>query len=277
MTAAVHAAGAIAHGDVLDAPVDYWRVAVSCAQPGAGRTRACWGMGTALALHRREQVTSLDLAPPSGHLALAAAVGAEHPRTAADLLAGAPRIHTATNFRHYTSIAASRFETIAAAPQDLALDQIDTLMQVMMTFRNLAILDTGADLDHPHLEGVSLAVDALVIPVRLDAPDSLALTLATLAWWNHHLSKGWLLGRNAVVAARRPAHLTPAFLAFEQHFLQQVQGHVRVIVPIPHDPALDVTGPTAWLALRPDTRAAYTHLALEVARGFPRSRAGASR
>lgn len=270
---------------VIDVAVDQHRVAVSSRRPGSARTTTVLGLGTALALHRRDPVVCLDLDVCTAQLA--PRLGPEHGRTARDLLGSLASIHSSSDLRRFTSMARSRLEVLAAARGDaIAPHEYAALLQVLLTFRPLVLCDTG-DLAAPAMREAFRSTDSLVVPMTL-TPDGLAAALDTLAWWEQRAPHGPALVADAVVAVVRAHEFTPDpghpprgrelkrllddFYArqdaWEDEAVQVLAQRVRAVVPVPHDPALADGGPFVWDDLDPDTQDAWITLAYEAARGF---------
>lgn len=276
----------------IDAPVRHHRITVASLQPLVGRTTTTLGLGTALALHRRDAVTSIDACGPGGTLALR--LGAEHDRGIVELLASLREIHTASDLRDFTSVARSRLEVLAAPPAHTrtpisAADHAAALA-VLTTFRPMVLCDTPAAANAPVMSEVYDSTDALVVPA-VTTDDGWRAVTETLNWWERHARRGRQLVADAVVVITRlvempmidPAHppkgrerrrLIDEFNAAQEaraaDLTRALRGRVRAVVSVPFDSALAGGPEFSWDDLSACTQDAYLNLAHEVARGFPR-------
>lgn len=276
---------------VLDQPIDQHRVSVSSLKGGVAKTTTVLGLGTALALHRRDTVTAIDANPHRG--TLAERLGEEHDLTVRDMLDNLENIHTYAEFRRYTSQARSRLEVMAAEKdpekqQAFSAEEYAAALQVILTFRSLAITDTGTDLLLPLMREVYQSTDTLVVPATT-AADGWQLASETLSWWERKAPQGEKLVRNAVVPLTRiqtfslpdpynpprPREMREMLAAFntdqqerETELIRALSGRVRAVVPIPHDTNLKHGYLFDWELLHPATQNAYLRLAYEVAKGF---------
>lgn len=273
---------------VIDTPVDQHRITVSSLKGGVAKTTTVLGLGTALALHRRDQVSAIDANPARGNLA--ERLGVEHQRTVRDLLNNLNTIRTSSHFRRYTSVARSRFEVLASERDPVkqsafSAQEYAAALRTMLTFRPLVITDTGTDLLLPLMREVYATTDSLVVPTTT-ASDSWRLAMETLAWWERHARNGAELVRKAIVPLSRVHTFVPAeglkgralkrarqqfeadCEAREQEMVAALSQRVRAVVVIPHDPMLRQGAQFVWDDLQPETQDAFIEIAYEVAHNF---------
>ncbi len=236
-------------------------------------------------------MTAIDANPHRG--TLAERLGEEHPRTVRDLLTNLSNIHTASDFRRYTSMSRSRLEVLASEKDpekqiSFSAQEYQAALQVILTFRPLVITDTGTDLLLPLMREVYNSTDTLVVPATT-AADGWRLATETLDWWEQKSIHGPELVRNAVMPLARiqtftlPDQSNPpkgrklrAMIeefaaeqeAHEAEMRRGLAGRVRAVVPIPHDPLLKAGHHFVWDQLLPQTQEAFMELAYEVAKGF---------
>ncbi|GAB3622694.1 hypothetical protein GCM10027418_07760 [Mariniluteicoccus endophyticus] len=271
--------------EVLDAPVAQQRITVSSLRAQSGKTTTLLGLGTALALHRRELVTSIDTHPFG---MLADRVGPEHGATVSDLLRAMASIHTSSDLRRFTSMARSRLEVIASSrTTPLSPGDYAAALQVLLTFRPIVLTDTTSDLSAAVMPDVFGLTDTLVVPLPLD-PEGIRSAVETLAWWERRSPLGPGIVARAVIALGRASfvpdphrHVRGRELrrmedefeamqdALEDEALRVLGPRVAGVVSVPSDPALELPGLFLWDELQPETQDAYINVAYEVARLFP--------
>lgn len=275
----------------LDAPLYGHRITVSSLKGGVGKTTSVVGLGTALAIHRRDTVTALDANPHRGNLS--ERLGEEHLTTVRNLLENLENIRSVSDYRRFTSQSRARFEVIASEKdpdkqKGFTRADYEQVLQVMLTFRSMVITDTGIDLTLDLMNSVYEMTDSLVIATTI-AADSRKLAEETLNWWETHAPNGRQLIDDAVVIVARVVPFTlpdnidavsgdelrrlrTEFELQQQNAEDEVRqafGHrVRSIVYIPYDPTLKGGGVFEWEQLRPDTQQAFLNAAYEVAKSF---------
>lgn len=275
----------------LDAPLYGHRITVSSLKGGVGKTTSVVGLGTALAIHRRDTVTALDANPHRGNLS--ERLGEEHLTTVRNLLENLETIRSVSDYRRFTSQSRARFEVIASEKdpdkqKGFTRADYEQVLQVMLTFRSMVITDTGIDLTLDLMNSVYEMTDSLVIATTI-AADSRKLAEETLNWWETHAPNGRDLIDDAVVIVARVVPFTlpddvdtvsgdelrrlrTEFELQQQNAEDEVRqafGHrVRSIVYIPYDPSLKGGGVFEWEQLRSDTQQAFLNAAYEVAKSF---------
>lgn len=255
---------------IIDVPVRTHRIAVSCLKGGIGKTTTTVGVGTVYALNRRDMTTAIDANPDRG--TLAQRLGPEHTFTVRDLIEHAGEITGADVLRQFTHQARSRLEVLASdrdptkarafSPDDYMLVQ-----QILETFRQIIITDTGTDLTNPVIEAVMECTDTLVVPAST-AQDGADLAWETLDTWERRSARGQELVRNAVVPITQ--HYDGPQVPLEA-LRQAFAGRVRSVVMIPHDKHLAGGGVFEWDHLHRKTQRAQVELAAAIAQDFTKS------
>lgn len=258
--------------DTIDTPVHTHRVTTSSKKGGASKTTTAVAVGTVCAMYRRDMATIIDANPDEGNAA--ERVGPEHTLTVRDLLDAAERgeIDGANAFRRYTHQADSRLEVLASdqdpakarafSPQDYTLVQ-----QIMETFRQILITDTGIDLTQPVVSSIMDSTDSLIVPA-FTSRDSANKAWTTLNTWETRVSNGPELVRNAVVPITQAVEGKQMPVDELREWFEQ---RVRAVVYIPHDKHLAGGGVFDWEQLHPATRRAFVRTAATVAEAFPKT------
>lgn len=257
----------------IDTPVDVVRITVNCAQGGVGKSTTTVALGTVFAQKRRDQSVAIDANPDLG--TLAERVGADKATTVRDLLEGVGGVRTANDLRKYLSQATSRLEVLAAEDDParrraFAPDEYNLVQQVLGTFRQCILTDTGTDLTHPVLDAIMEYTDSLVIAANLTATGT-KKAIQTIQAWEQRSARGQDLIRQSVVAVRVPKERMSAQTQEER--VAAYRNRVRAVVFIPNDSFLarEEDAVFEWERLARRTQDAYEELAAIVAEGFPQT------
>lgn len=259
--------------DTIRAPAHAHRITVASQKGGIGKTTVSLAVGTVLAMYRADQCIALDGNPDAGTLAAQLQGEKVHSRSVRDLLANVDKITSSRDVRQFTHTALSRLEVLpsdmdptkarATSEEDYALAQ-----QVLGTYRDIIITDTGTDLTLPLYESVIDYTDTLVVAASNAVADAELAHNTLKSWYTRGTeSRGQLLVPNAVVAV----HLKAEGKVVDTDYLRQVfEGIARRVVFIPDDPYLTQGGRFDWDALQPGTQRAYIELTAAIAEGFQR-------
>lgn len=254
----------------IDQPVRTHRIAVSCLKGGVGKTTTSVAVGTVYAKYRRDLTTAIDANPDRG--TLSQRLGPEHALTVRDLIDNVGEITSADALRRFTHQARSRLEVLASdrdpeKARAFSPDDYRLVQEILQTFRQIIITDTGTDLTNPVIDAVIESTDTLVVPAST-AQDGADLAWETLDTWESRGEHGAFLVRNAVVAITQHSDGPQVPLeALRTEFAKRV----RAVVLIPHDRHLAGGGEFDWDLLDPRTQDAEIEVAAAVAADFVRS------
>jgi MinD-like ATPase involved in chromosome partitioning or flagellar assembly len=248
-----------------------YQIGVVSITGGIGKTRTTAGIGTAFALYRTEPVLAIDANPTYGNLGRLIDPGAI--TSIRDFMAD-PEMIAYPKARSYTGKNPQGLEVLAgnqnmANPLFLSASMFTDTLARTRRFYQLALIDCGPDIEHPLMEGVFSAVDALVIvgSMNFDGAAAAEQTIDWLATRNAHE----LLRRSVVV-------LNDVYHCQSKKFVTKVHNslspRVGAVKTIPWDVHLRDGAVLDFDALRRPTQLAYIDLAAWLAQGF--TTAGAS-
>jgi MinD-like ATPase involved in chromosome partitioning or flagellar assembly len=232
-------------------------VALISPKGGVGKTTATFLVGNLLASHLRLRVVAVDANPDFGTLARLAPDSRRSPRSLADLLADADRLHTAAQLSPYVSRLPSGLHVLgapadAAAPTRLGTQGYGELVAFLQTFYDVVLLDLGTGIVGPLVRFVTDRADRLVLVTTPEWVTS-SVVLEALRHIKHD---------HATVAVNKafdePTAIMERFRAAQLHRA----------VAIPYDDELAAmldSGAYSLEALRRDTRVAVKRLGLAVA------------
>lgn len=249
----------------IDEPVRNHCVATMNVKGGAGKTTTTIALGTAFAMHRRDQCIGIDANPDRGNLAQR--IGQEHLYSVRDLLDHITEITGAHQLRRFTNQAGSRFEAIASDRDPVKAraftpDEYRTVLAMMRAFRQVILTDTGIDLTNPVVDAVLDNTDTLVI-ASSSAQDVAGLAWETLDSVEQRGYDG--LVKNAVISI---VDETGGDQVPMSELVAAFRERCRSVVVIPHERSLVGGGLFSWEALSGRTRRAYLRLAATVAEDF---------
>jgi MinD-like ATPase involved in chromosome partitioning or flagellar assembly len=242
-----------------------YQIGIVSVKGGIGKTRTTAGIGTAFGIYRTEPVVAIDANPTYGNLGrlIDPNAGASIREFLADTeLTAYPKA------RSYTGKNAQGLEVLAGnqnMANPLALSAAlfaDTLARTRR-FYQLSVIDCGPDIEHPVMESVFSAVDALVIvgSMNFDGAAAAEQTIDWLAARNGHE----LLRRSVVV-------LNDVFRCENKKFVARVRNslapRVGEVKTIPWDVHLRDGAVLDFEALRRPTQLAYIDLAAWLGQGF---------
>jgi MinD-like ATPase involved in chromosome partitioning or flagellar assembly len=249
-----------------------FRVAVLSIKGGVGKTTTTLGLGSALAMERRDRVIAVDANPDRGTLA-------ERVRdvstrsTVRDLLAD-PNINRYADVRGHTRMAVSRLEVLASEQDPAAADVFDEAdyrrtIDILGHYYNVILTDCGTGIMHSAMAGVLDLAHSIVL-VSSPAIDAVRSASATLDWLMQHGYSSLVREGHVVLSASRPGS-APLKLDKVYEFFE---ARCRSIHFVPFDPHLAEGADVDFSMLKPGTRRAYIELAGAVAEDFPRLQAG---
>lgn len=251
-------------------PTHSHRVAVASHKGGVGKTTTSLALGTVLSMFRNDSTVLIDANPDVGTLGSQLTGEKMHQRTVRDLVANADQIRSVQHVRDFTHIAPSRLEVLASdsdphKARSTSREDYDVAQQVLGTFRDIVITDTGTDMTSSIYDGIIDYTDTLVIAATTAVEDA-RLAHHTLRTWHERGTnhRGAALVPNAVVAIQVK---TSGEVVTRDH-LREVFGFARRVVFIPSDPFLAEGTRFDWDTLRPDTQDAFIELAAAVAEDF---------
>jgi MinD-like ATPase involved in chromosome partitioning or flagellar assembly len=246
-------------------PGNYQIAAVSV-KGGVGKTRVTAGVGSVFAELRKQPVIAIDANPTYGGLGRLI-----DPRTqtsvreflAADDLVDYPKA------RFYTGQNKQGLEVLAGnqnVANPLALEGRTFTATVSRTrrFYQLALIDCGAEIEHPMFPAVLSASDSLMIVGSCSVEGGLAVetTIDWLAARNGHE----LLKRSVVVLNDAYRCASTNFIT---HVTETLGKRVHSVKTVPWDAHLRDAPTLDFPALQRRTRLAFIELAAELAGGFP--------
>ena len=237
---------------------------------GASKTTATFLLAATLGRVRGGTVLAWDNNENSGNLADRARPAA-HQHTALDLL---DRIEDFTTPEHADKLSGfirpqgdDRFHVLAS--QDHAGDRevIDAaafrkMHAALRQFYSLAVIDTGNASTAPTWQAAVDVADEFVIAItnKEDAARRAFVTIDALRKTGHADKLA-----NSIAVITQPSEASAERLAKVQELLAD---HVRAVIVVPFDPALDEGDEIHWDALHRDTRRAYLEATAALVEGL---------
>jgi MinD-like ATPase involved in chromosome partitioning or flagellar assembly len=232
-------------------------VALISPKGGVGKTTATFLVGNLLASHLKLRTVAVDANPDFGTLARLAPEARRSPRSLADLLNDADRLHTAAQLTPYVSRLATGLHVLgaprdASLPARLGTQGYGELVAFLSTFYDVVLLDLGTGIVGSLVRFITDRADGVVL---VTTPEwvTASVVLEALAHVRHD---------HATVAINKAFD---AAAAVEDRFRAE---HLHRAVTIPYDDALATMldcGTYGLEALRRDTRVAVKRLGLAVA------------
>jgi MinD-like ATPase involved in chromosome partitioning or flagellar assembly len=232
-------------------------VALISPKGGVGKTTATFVVGNLLASHLKLRTVAVDANPDFGTLARLAPEARRSPRSLADLLNDADRLHTAAQLTPYVSRLATGLHVLgaprdASLPARLGTQGYGELVAFLSTFYDVVLLDLGTGIVGSLVRFITDRADGVVL---VTTPEwvTASVVLEALAHVRHD---------HATVAINKAFD---AAAAVEDRFRAE---HLHRAVTIPYDDALATMldcGTYGLEALRRDTRVAVKRLGLAVA------------
>lgn len=242
-------------------------IGVVCVRGGVGKTRTTAGVGTAYAIHRKnEPVLAIDANPTYG--ALGRLIDPTATASIREFLAD-NNLHSYPMARHYTGKNKPGLEVLGANqnvsnPFDLSPQAFDALLGRVRRFYQLALVDCGPEPEHPVMRAVLSQVDSLIIVGTMNF-DGAAAAETTIKWLAARSEYQALLRRSALV-------LNDVYNCADKDFMAKVRETIgqRVggVTSIPWDKHLRDSPQLDWDALRRETQYAYLDVAAWLAQGF---------
>lgn len=245
-----------------------FRIAVLSVKGGVGKTTTTLGLGSALALVRRDRVIAVDANPDRGTLAERVHDNSSR-STVRDLLAD-QNIDRYADVRCHTRMAVSRLEVLASE-EDPAVAQVfgeadyRRTIDILGRYYNVVLTDCGTGIMHSAMAGVLDLAHSIVL-VSSPAIDAIRSASATLDWLMQHGHSGLVREGHVVLSATRPGSVQLKLDKVYEFF----ETRCRSIHLVPYDPHLAEGADVDFRILRPPTRQAYLGLAGSVAENFPR-------
>ena len=242
-----------------------YQIGIVSVTGGIGKTRTTAGIGTAFALYRTEPVVAIDANPTYGNLGRL--IDPHATASIREFMADTQMV-AYPKARSYTGKNPKGLEVLAgnqnmANPLALSAKLFTDTLSRTQRFYQLALIDCGPDVEHPVMEGVFSAVDALVIvgAMNFDGAVAAEQTIDWLATCNAHE----LLRRSVVV-------LNDVYHCQNEKFVTKVRNslgrRVGAVKTIPWDAHLRDGAVLDFDALRRPTQLAYIDLAAWLAQGF---------
>jgi MinD-like ATPase involved in chromosome partitioning or flagellar assembly len=242
-------------------------IGVVCVRGGVGKTRTTAGVGTAYAIHRKnEPVLAIDANPTYG--ALGRHIDPTATASIREFLAD-KNLHSYPMARHYTGKNKPGLEVLAANqnvtnPFDLSPEAFQAVLGRVRRFYQLALVDCGPEIEHPVMQAVLSHVDSLIIVGTMNF-DGAAAAETTIKWLAARSEYQGLLRRSALV-------LNDVYNCADKDFMAKVRETIgqRVggVTSIPWDKHLRDSPQLDWDALRRETQYAYLDVAAWLAQGF---------
>jgi MinD-like ATPase involved in chromosome partitioning or flagellar assembly len=247
-----------------------FRIAVLSIKGGVGKTTTTLGLGSALAMVRRDRVIAVDANPDRG--TLAERVHDTSTRsTLRDLLMD-PNINGYPDIRGHTRMAVSRLEVLASEEDPAAADVFGEAdyrrtIEILGDNYNIILTDCGTGIMHSAMAGV-LDLAHTIVLVSAPAIDAVRSASATLDWLMQHGHSSLVREGHVVLSATRPRSPGVKLEKVYEFF----EARCRSIHMVPFDPHLAEGADIDFGLLKPVTRQAYLDLAGAVAENFPRLR-----
>jgi MinD-like ATPase involved in chromosome partitioning or flagellar assembly len=248
-----------------------FRIAVLSIKGGVGKTTTTLGLGSALAMVRRDRVIAVDANPDRG--TLAERVHDTSTRsTVRDLLMD-PNINGYADIRGHTRMAVSRLEVLASEQDPAAADVFGEAdyrrtIEILGDNYNVILTDCGTGIMHSAMAGV-LDLAHTIVLVSAPAIDAVRSASATLDWLTQHGHSSLVREGHVVLSATRPRSPGVKLEKVYEFF----EARCRSFHLIPFDPHLAEGADVDFGLLKPATHQAYLELAGAVAGNFPRLRA----
>jgi MinD-like ATPase involved in chromosome partitioning or flagellar assembly len=242
-----------------------YQIGILSVTGGIGKTRTTAGIGTAFALYRTEPVVAIDANPTYGNLGRL--IDPHATASIREFMADTQMV-AYPKARSYTGKNPKGLEVLAgnqnmANPLALSAKLFTDTLSRSQRFYQLALIDCGPDIEHPVMEAVFSAVDALVIvgAMNFDGAVAAEQTIDWLATRNAHE----LLRRSVVV-------LNDVYHCQNKEFVTKVRNslgpRVGAVKTIPWDAHLRDGAVLDFDALRRPTQLVYIGLAAWLAQGF---------
>lgn len=246
-------------------------IGVVCVRGGVGKTRTTAGVGTAYAIHRKnEPVLAIDAKPTYGDLGRL--IDPTATASIREFLAD-NNLHSYPMARHYTGKNKPGLEVLGANqnvanPFDLTPQAFGTVLNRVRRFYQLALVDCGPDIEHPVMQAVLSNVDSLMIVGTMNF-DGAAAAETTIKWLAARSEYQALLRRSALI-------LNDVYNCADKDFMAKVRETIgqRVggVTSIPWDKHLRDSPELDWDALQRETQYAYLDVAAWLARSFRNGR-----
>lgn len=237
---------------------------------GASKTTATYLISATLGRMRGGTVLAWDNNENAGNLA-DRAIQANHHRTAVDLLERIDDFHTPEHADKLTGYVRpqgdNRFHVLAS--QDHAgdrevinADAFRKMHAALKQFYGLAVVDTGNASNAPTWQAAVDVADELVIAItnKEDAARRAFVTIDALRKAGHKEKLA-----NSIAVITQPAQSSEERLAKARELLED---HVRAVVVVPFDPALDEGDEIEWDRLSKATRRAYLEATAALVEGL---------
>jgi MinD-like ATPase involved in chromosome partitioning or flagellar assembly len=250
---------------VANIPGNYQITAISV-KGGVGKTRVTAGVGSVFAELRKQPVIAIDANPTYG--GLGRLIDPRIQTSMRDFLAAEDLVDY-PRARYYTGQNRQGLEVLAgnqnvANPMAMEARTFADTVSRTRRFYQLALIDCGAEIEHPVIPAVLSASDALMIVGSCSVEGGLAVetTIDWLAARNGHE----LLKRSVVVLNDSYRSANKEFI---NHVRQTLGKRVHSVKTIPWDTHLRDAVTLDFPALQRRTQLAFMELAAELACGFP--------
>lgn len=240
---------------------------------GAHKTTATLLIAATFGMHRGGYTLAWDNNETRGTLGWRA-IPARHTNTAVDLLRDLDRFTDVRSSRvgdldnYVRSQGGAQFDVLASdedAASAASIDQeaFDQLHRALARFYRVLVVDTGNNMRASNWQAAVDAADQLVIvsTIRED-------TAASAAWLADGLASAGKseVIRNAVTVLSAPGRRADPQLRMRLH--EHFGSLTRVVLDVPHDPALVSGGPITYEALSAASRAAWLRVTAAIADGL---------
>ena len=249
-----------------------YQIGIVSVTGGIGKTRTTAGIGTAFALYRTEPVVAIDANPTYGNLGRL--IDPYATASIREFMADTQMV-AYPKARSYTGKNPKGLEVLAgnqnmANPLVLSAKLFTDTLSRTQRFYQLVLIDCGPDIEHPVMEGVFSAVDALVIVGAMNFDGAVAAEQTI----------DWLATRNAQeLLSRSVVVLNDVYHCQNEKFVTKVRNslgqRVGAVKTIPWDAHLRDGAVLDFDALHRPTRLAYIDLAAWLAQGFTTAAAAA--